>query len=150
MPGSSDSDISPRLSAKHADVEMRKTGSLNFETWVGNQKFYFEGRLMTGPKIGYLITTVASIFTINFTSFSYSFLSMAERGVVFPSVLFFTLWISNTFFIVTAACRNPGLIPKKKHDQPRKDRIVLNGLGKSHWLEMKYCKPCGIMELPRS
>jgi len=87
-----------------------------YEVWPSKNRFYFQGRLMTGPKSDRKSNIIAWSFllviSILFFAFGWSFL-LGEVTLILPLSSVF-LFICTVLFFFMTSFTDPGIIPRKQ------------------------------------
>eukprot|EP00927_Polykrikos_kofoidii_P036152 TRINITY_DN30551_c0_g1_i1.p1 TRINITY_DN30551_c0_g1~~TRINITY_DN30551_c0_g1_i1.p1 ORF type:complete len:424 (+),score=46.70 TRINITY_DN30551_c0_g1_i1:82-1353(+) len=126
-----------------------------WHAWPGNNKFFFGGRLMTGPEPGMLVCT-GSLLVFPVACFLIAALpasTFPAHAVLIglPAVLLLALAV---LCLVRVACTEPGILPRQDPKRgyagegtppPRVDQFV-NGVKVS----LRWCSTCEIYRPPRS
>eukprot|EP00164_Ancoracysta_twista_P006605 GFYU01009227.1.p1 GENE.GFYU01009227.1~~GFYU01009227.1.p1 ORF type:complete len:382 (+),score=52.85 GFYU01009227.1:362-1507(+) len=128
-----------------------------FEAWPGRNRFFCEGRFMTGPDLKALYLTCGLIVvpTVFFEAFVLA--DLAERVsiafLIVPNVLLVFVLIS----LAMTAMSDPGIIPREKNPPapppgarrsavpPRFRESIVN----NQVVKLKYCDTCKIYRPPR-
>jgi hypothetical protein len=134
-----------------------------WKIWNGNNKFWCGGKIMTGPDLRNLLSTVLLI-TIPISLFlAFPAVDLIKWGkynepgvsgswaVIVASILY----VLSMIFLAGSALRDPGIIPPNHHNaadessyrfRPRIQEIVQNGIP----VQLKYCDTCNIYRPPRA
>eukprot|EP00347_Sterkiella_histriomuscorum_P002804 403366740 len=108
----------------------------NYQLWEGTHKFFFQGRLMVGPK-GYAEGDSDPVLII--------------IGVL--------LWFFTNYFLFKTALSDPGFIPRQTEDKfiqlnksEFQNYLIKNGQQslQNSFVRLKFCKTCNIYRPPRT
>jgi len=133
-----------------------------WQIWPGNNRFFFEGRFMTGPEPSMLICT-SSLLVVPVIVFIVLVLpSMGDRGapswlpvpvpvLALPAGL---LLVFSMVCLFRASFTEPGILPRKDPKRgfagqgvkPQRQDQIINGVKVS----LKWCSTCEIYRPPRS
>jgi len=125
-----------------------------WEMWRGSNKFYCDGRCMSGPDNGAFY--LAIVLTLIPTGIFFGFVAPFLWNNISPLLVFVPVW--SIPFTVTvlflAHWSDPGIIPRKQtstssstHQDQEKTNHALVEEGE---LSLKYCETCKIYRPPRS
>lgn len=150
--GSSSSSSTAASSRDGADLETGELLVPRYTFFPGNNRFFFDGRFMTGPEPGMLICT-SMLLVLPLGCFFVRALPLLRGGLWFGLPAFGLLMASLTS-LFRAACTEPGILPRSDPKRgyaglgsppPRVEQVV-NGVKVS----LRWCSTCEIYRPPRS
>lgn len=131
-----------------------------WQVWNGKNRFWCSGRIMTGPDLRNLLTTVLLI-TVPVGLFLWSpAWDLTEAGKYnrpgaagsWAFIVGLCLYVLSMIFLARCALVDPGIIPPNTADdsvgrfRPNAQEIVVNGMP----TQLKYCNTCNIHRPPRA
>lgn len=132
-----------------------------WQVWNGKNRFWCSGRIMTGPDLRNLLTTVLLI-TIPIGLFlwnpAWDLIEAGKTGHPGVSgswafIVGLALYLLSMVFLARCALVDPGIIPPNTaaddsniRFRPRIQEIVVNGMP----TQLKYCDTCNIYRPPRA
>jgi len=143
-----------------------------YQIWPGNNRFYFNGKLIAGPKCDRIANALAWILIlgIGITFFAIAFPYLWKNVTKILPIISIYLYISTIVCLILTSYTEPGIIPRKEifeingevpdpyngksvQNVPQeRDEILIDDdfEKKEDKNQLKFCKTCQIYRPPRS
>ena len=126
--------------------------NVTFKTWEGSNRFFCSGRLMMGPEVNNCLGTFAVVCIPSVLFFCSTAQTLYPLSPAIP-VFGFCIYLVSICAFWTAACSDPGVIPRCPADPEaanasisKEQEQVVNGFV----IRLRYCDTCRIFRPPRA
>jgi len=121
----------------------------NYQRWDGSQRFYFGGRLMTGPRPYAPMLVLLLINCVSGLLIAFPCVFYGSKNQYAPLIVIVLQLIAINVFWVLWSLTDPGIIPPVAH--PNIDILKTTFfLHNSSFVKVKYWYTCNIIRPPRS